>query len=205
MICGFEEHPLDKQLIMEELKKLKSEITGNEEDSLHFCLEVLRSEREEKKKYKAKANEHFAKDWFNDIWQVMMRDDWVYEDYHEEMMREIIADKSKLKKENEELKKKVEEIPSLLEEERYKERAENERDWEDKEEEERLNLESEIEELKEKGEKLREKVIDCLAGSCEDRIDMSTICDWFGIFPETIEERVHDRMIENMSPRSDDE
>ena len=57
--------------------------------------------------------------------------------------------------ENEKLKAKVAEIPDLLEEERYKERACNERDWEDKDEEERLDREGEIEKLKEENKKLQ--------------------------------------------------
>ena len=65
------------------------------------------------------------------------------------------------RKQNEEIEKLKEEIkgiPALLEEERYKERACNERDWEDKEEEMREELEEEIKELKEENEKLKKKV-----------------------------------------------
>ena len=53
-----------------------------------------------------------------------------------------------------ELKEQIEGIPALLEEERYKERACNERDWEDKEEEMRFDLENDIEKLKKENNKL---------------------------------------------------
>ena len=62
---------------------------------------------------------------------------------------------TELKGEIEKLKAKVAEIPDLLEEERYKERAQNEQDWEDKDEEERLDREGEIEKLEEENEKLK--------------------------------------------------
>ena len=68
-----------------------------------------------------------------------------------------------LKAENKKLQAKVAEIPDLLEEERYKERACNERDWEDKDEEERQDREDEIEKLEAENKELKEKV----AGSRE--------------------------------------
>jgi HrpA-like RNA helicase len=146
-----------KLFIMEELRKeletLKVEIACDKDASLNFCLEVLKADREEKKKYKAKANENYAKDWLSARMKEM--EDWVYEDYHEEIKWEIIDEKAKLKEENEKLKER------------------------------------------------ERKVLDYLAGNCECRIEVDTICDWFGITSKMIEERIHDRMIENMS--SDDE
>jgi len=60
-------------------------------------------------------------------------------------MEKMIAHIKKLTAENKDLKNKVDAIPELLEEERYKERANNERDMEDKDDE----LQAEIDELKE--------------------------------------------------------
>ena len=54
-----------------------------------------------------------------------------------------------------ELKEEIKGIPDLLEEERYKERACNERDWEDKEEEIVEDLTAEIEELQEQNQELK--------------------------------------------------
>ena len=55
------------------------------------------------------------------------------------------------------LRAKVAEIPDLLEAEKYKERACNERDWEDLEEEKICDLERNVEELEEENEKLKER------------------------------------------------
>jgi hypothetical protein len=79
-------------------------------------------------------------------------------------MEKMIAHIKKLAEENKDLKNKVDAIPELLEEERYKERACNERDMEDKDDE----LQAEIDELKEENNKLK-LMISRLPNDMEDK------------------------------------
>ena len=106
VFTGYDE---DIKKLKGEIEELKEAITGvPDSGTVEFCVGVLEAERMEYKKYKAKANENYAKDWLSDRMKEM--NDWVYEGYHEEVKWEIIDEKVKFAKENEKLKEKIKEF-----------------------------------------------------------------------------------------------